>query len=119
MAKPANRGIIIGVVVVAVIVALGIAFWPKPSAKIVISNWDGYMPADLLENFTKETGIEAELSVHATNEEIMGKVTAGGGKGYDVLFVSGPFVEALANLGLIAELDQGKLPHLANPPPHP
>ena len=37
------------------------------------------MPADLLENFTKETGIEAELSLHATNEEIMGKVTAGGG----------------------------------------
>ena len=113
MAKPANRGIIIGVVV-AVIVALGIAFWPKPPAKIVISNWDGYMPADLLENFTKETGIEAELSVHATNEEIMGKVTAGGGKGYDVLFVSGPFVEALANLGLIADLDHGKLPNLAN-----
>ena len=115
MAKPASKGIIIGVVVVAaVIVALGIAFWPKPSAKIVISNWDGYMPADLLENFTKETGIEAEHAVHATNEEVMGKVTAGGGKGYDVLFVSGPFVEALANLGLIAELDQGKLPNLAN-----
>ena len=30
------------------------------------------------------------MSVHATNEEIMGKVTAGGGKGYDVLFVSSP-----------------------------
>ncbi len=115
MAKSANKGIVIGVVVVvAVIVALGVAFWPKPSAKIVISNWDGYMPADLLENFTKETGIEAELSVHATNEEIMGKVTAGGGKGYDVLFVSGPFVEALANLGLIADLDHGKLPNIAN-----
>ena len=41
--------------------------------KIVISNWDGYMPADLLERFTAETGIEAELAVHATNEEIMGK----------------------------------------------
>lgn len=82
--------------------------------KIVISNWDGYMPADLLENFTRETGIQAELSVHATNEEIMGKVTAGRGKGYDVLFVSGPFVEALAKLGLIAELDHGKIPNLAN-----
>ena len=115
MAKPASKGIIIGVVVVAaVIIALGIAFWPKPPAKIVISNWDGYMPADLLENFTKETGIEAEHAVHATNEEVMGKVTAGGGKGYDVLFVSGPFVEALANLGLIADLDHGKLPNLAN-----
>jgi spermidine/putrescine transport system substrate-binding protein len=83
-------------------------------SKIVISNWDGYMPKDLLENFTKETGIAAEMTVHATNEEIMGKVVASGGKGYDVLFVSGQFAEALQKLGFAAELDHGKIPNLAN-----
>lgn len=83
-------------------------------SKIVISNWDGYMPKDLLENFTRETGIAAEMTVHATNEEIMGKVVASGGKGYDVLFVSGQFAEALHKLGLAAELDHGKIPNLAN-----
>ncbi len=98
---------------VALALALG-ASTALAADKIVISNWDGYMPADLLENFTKETGIEAELSVHATNEEIMGKVTAGGGKGYDVLFVSSPFVEALGHLGLIADLDPANIPNLAN-----
>ena len=82
--------------------------------KIVISNWDGYMPGDLLENFTKETGIATELALHATNEEIMGKLTAGGGKGFDVVFVSSPFAEALAHLGLAAKLDQAKLPNLKN-----
>lgn len=82
--------------------------------KIVISNWDGYMPAELLENFTKATGIEAEMTVHATNEEIMGKVVASGGKGYDVLFVSGQFGEALHKLGLAAELDHGNIPNLSN-----
>ncbi|MEQ9608079.1 MAG: spermidine/putrescine ABC transporter substrate-binding protein [Kiloniellaceae bacterium] len=84
------------------------------AGKIVISNWDGYMPADMLERFTAETGIEAELAVHATNEEIMGKVVAGKGKGYDVLFVSSPFVEALKNLGLVAELDHAKIPNMTN-----
>jgi len=84
------------------------------AGKIVISNWDGYMPADMLERFTAETGIEAELAVHATNEEIMGKVVAGKGKGYDVLFVSSPFVEALKNLGLVAALDHALLPNLKN-----
>ncbi|WP_340116767.1 spermidine/putrescine ABC transporter substrate-binding protein [Pelagibius sp. 7325] len=84
------------------------------AGKIVISNWDGYMPADMLERFTAETGIEAELAVHATNEEIMGKVVAGKGKGYDVLFVSSPFVEALKNLGLVAELDHAKIPNMKN-----
>jgi spermidine/putrescine transport system substrate-binding protein len=86
----------------------------QAAGKIVISNWDGYMPADLLENFTKDTGIEAELSLHATNEEIMGKVVAGGGKGYDVLFVSSPFAEALNALGLAASIDHEKVPNLAN-----
>ena len=84
------------------------------AGKIVISNWDGYMPADMLERFTAETGIEAELAVHATNEEIMGKVVAGKGKGYDVLFVSSPFVEALKNLGLVAELDHAMIPNMKN-----
>jgi spermidine/putrescine transport system substrate-binding protein len=82
--------------------------------KIVISNWDAYMPADMLERFTAATGVEAELALHATNEEIMGKVTAGGGKGFDVIFVSSPFAEALAKLGLAAELDQALIPNVAN-----
>ena len=84
------------------------------AGKIVISNWDGYMPADMLERFTAETGIEAELAVHATNEEIMGKVVAGKGKGYDVLFVSSPFAEALHKLGLTAKIDASKIPNMAN-----
>lgn len=82
--------------------------------KLVISNWDGYMPKDMAEKFKAATGIDLEISVHATNEEIMGKVTASGGEGYDVLFVSSPFAEALNNLGLAAPIDHAKIPNLAN-----
>lgn len=81
---------------------------------IVISNWDGYMPETLLEEFEKDTGIKAELAVHGTNEEIMGKLVAGKGKGYDVVFVSSPFAEALNHLGLAAKLDHDKIPNLKN-----
>src|SRR5690348_9414841 len=79
------------------------ATMPRAEAgdKIVISNWDAYMPKDLLERFKAATGHDAELTVHATNEEIMGKVVASGGKGYDVLFVSGQFAQALNALGLV------------------
>jgi spermidine/putrescine transport system substrate-binding protein len=108
------KKILIGVAVVVIAAAAVWYFYPRPPAKIVISNWDGYMPKELLENFTKDTGIQAEMSVHATNEEIMGKVTAGGGKGYDVLFVSSPFAEALKKLNLIADLDASKIPNLSN-----
>jgi len=96
------------------LIAASLSAGAQAAEKIVISNWDGYMPADLLENFTEETGIEAELALHATNEEIMGKITASGGKGYDIVFVSSPFAEALAKLELSAELDHGKIPNLSN-----
>ena len=82
--------------------------------KLVISNWDGYMPKDMAEKFKAATGIELEIAVHATNEEIMGKVTASGGEGFDVLFVSSPFAEALNNLGLVQPIDHSNVPNLAN-----
>lgn len=82
--------------------------------KLVISNWDGYMPADMMERFKKATGIDAELALHATNEEIMGKVVASKGKGYDVIFVSSPFVEALNKLDLIADIDHSQIPNTKN-----
>ena len=95
--------------------ALGLSAGAAMAAdKIVISNWDGYMPADMGERFEAATGIELEVALHATNEEIMGKVVAGGGKGYDVLFVSSPFAEALNALGLAASMDHGKIPNMAN-----
>ncbi len=81
---------------------------------LVISNWDGYMAPDALEAFAADTGIAAELVLHATNEEIMGKLIASGGEGYDVVFVSSPFAEILANLGLAETLDHARLPNLAN-----
>jgi spermidine/putrescine transport system substrate-binding protein len=82
--------------------------------KLVISNWDGYMPKDMAEKFKAETGIDLEVAVHATNEEIMGKVTASGGEGFDVLFVSSPFAEALNKLQLLSPIDHGKIPNMAN-----
>lgn len=87
---------------------------PAWAQKLTVSNWDGYMAADTMDNFSAETGNDAELVLHATNEEIMGKLIASKGVGYDVVFVSSPFAEVLNNLGLAETLDQDKIPNLAN-----
>lgn len=81
---------------------------------LVVSNWDGYMAPDAIEKFNSATGNSAELVLHATNEEIMGKLIASKGKGYDVVFVSSPFAEILNNLGLAETLDHTKIPNIAN-----
>ncbi|MGD9866106.1 MAG: spermidine/putrescine ABC transporter substrate-binding protein, partial [Pseudodonghicola sp.] len=84
------------------------------AGELVVSNWDGYMAPDAIDSFNATTGNQAELVLHATNEEIMGKLIAAKGKGYDVVFVSSPFAEVLHNLGLAEDLDHAKLPNIAN-----
>jgi spermidine/putrescine transport system substrate-binding protein len=98
-------------------IALGLALAlsaPGAAADLVISNWDGYMAPDAMDGFKAATAVSGELVVHATNEEIMGKLVASGGKGYDVVFVSSPFAEVLNKLGLIEAIDHAKIPNLAN-----
>jgi spermidine/putrescine transport system substrate-binding protein len=84
------------------------------SADLVISNWDGYMAKDIADSFKAATGLTIEVVNHATNEEIMGKLMASGGKGYDVVFVSSPFAEILNQQGLVEPLDHAQIPNLAN-----
>lgn len=81
---------------------------------LVVSNWDGYMAPDAIDNFNAASGNSAELVLHGTNEEIMGKLIASKGKGYDVVFVSSPFAEVLHNLGLAEDLDHARIPNMAN-----
>ncbi|MDH6266250.1 spermidine/putrescine transport system substrate-binding protein [Rhizobium sp. SG_E_25_P2] len=84
------------------------------AADLVISNWAGYMAPDIAETFKKATGLEVEIVNHATNEEVMGKLMASGGKGYDIVFVSSPFAEILNGQGLAEPIDKAAVPNLAN-----
>jgi spermidine/putrescine transport system substrate-binding protein len=84
------------------------------AADLVISNWDGYMAPDIAESFKAATGLEIEIVNHATNEEVMGKLMASQGKGYDVVFVSSPFAEILNQQGLLAPIDHAAVPNIAN-----
>jgi spermidine/putrescine transport system substrate-binding protein len=81
---------------------------------LVISNWEGYMPEDLPARFEEATGVPVTVASHATNEEIVAKLTAGGDSGIDVAFVSGQFAQALAEFGALEPLDHSLIPNLAN-----
>ena len=81
---------------------------------LVVSNWAGYMPDDLPAAFEAATGVPVKVANHATNEEIVAKLTAGGNSGIDVAFVSGQFAQALAEFGALEPLDHAQIPNLAN-----
>ncbi len=81
---------------------------------IVVSNWAGYYPEDLPQIFEESVGASMQITNHATNEEIMAKLTAGSDSGIDVAFVSGQFAQALAEQDLVYELDKSLIPNIAN-----
>jgi spermidine/putrescine transport system substrate-binding protein len=82
--------------------------------KLVVSIWADYYPEDLAANFEKATGVPVTIVNHATNEDVMGKLTTGADSGIDVAFVSGQYAQALHEAGLLAPLDKSLIPNESN-----
>ncbi|WP_353988678.1 polyamine ABC transporter substrate-binding protein [Ruicaihuangia caeni] len=87
---------------------------PSADEPLVVGIWADYYPADLAEQFEDATGIPMTIVHHATNEEIMAKLTAGGDSGIDVAFVSGQYAQALNEGGLLEPLDKSLIPNESN-----
>lgn len=81
---------------------------------LTVSIWADYYPADLAERFEEETGVAVTIVNHATNEDVVAKLTTGADSGIDVAFVSGQYAQALAEQGLLAELEKSLIPNEAN-----
>jgi spermidine/putrescine transport system substrate-binding protein len=82
--------------------------------RLVVSNRDQYMPEDLPAKFKDKHGTNVTVNKHATNEEIVAKLTASKDSGIDVAFVSGPFAQALAEQGLLEPIHPELIPNLSN-----
>ena len=72
---------LIASIVLAITFGAGAA--PADTHKLRIISWADYVPADLIAAFKKETGIEVELTL-SNNEEMISKLRATGGAGYDL-----------------------------------
>ncbi len=82
------------------------------STELNVFNWEAYMPEEVLEAFTKETGIAVNYEEYDSNETMITKITAG--SSYDIAFPTQDFVPALVQEGLVQKLDLSKLPNLSN-----
>ena len=67
----------------AVALSLAVGTVQADSQKLRIITWADYVPADLIAAFKKETGIDVEVTL-SNNEEIISKLRATGGAGYDL-----------------------------------
>jgi spermidine/putrescine-binding protein len=75
--------------------------------------WSEYVSGEVIEGFTRETGIKVNYDAYASNEELISKLRAGGGR-YDLIQPSEYTCEALIKAGKLAPLDHAKIPNLRN-----
>ncbi len=83
------------------------------SGELYLYIWSEYIPDEIVENFTKETGIKVHLSTYDSNEAMYAKIKLAG-NGYDLIVPSSDYVSLMRQQGLLLTLDKSKLPNFAN-----
>ncbi|EKO3377544.1 extracellular solute-binding protein [Vibrio fluvialis] len=80
-------------------------------------NWSEYIPNEVLEDFTKETGIKVIYSTYESNESMYAKLKTQG-SGYDLVVPSTYFVSKMRKEGMLREIDKSKLSHFSDLDPN-
>lgn len=78
--------------------------------RLNVWNWSNYVAPETVVQFERETGVEVRYAVYESNEEMLARVLTGN-SGWDVVFPSNYFVPPMRELGLLAELDRGRIPN--------
>src|SRR5436309_10032078 len=101
---------------VPAIVALALALpsgAPAQSKRVNFYNWSDYIDPGVLQDFTRETGIDVTYDTFDSNDLLETKLLAGK-SGYDVVVPTAYFLERQIKAGVFQKLDKAKLPNLAN-----
>ncbi len=91
----------------------GTAAGTGEEAKLNFYNWDTYIGETTLADFKAASGIEVNMSLFATNDELFAKLRAGN-QGFDVIVPSNDFVERMTQSDLIVPLDHALIPNMKN-----
>jgi spermidine/putrescine transport system substrate-binding protein len=87
--------------------------WAAEEPKLNFYNWDTYIGETTLDDFAAASGIDVNMSLFATNDELFAKLRAGN-PGYDVIVPGSEFVERMIQANLLEPLDHAKIPNIKN-----
>ena len=89
--------------------AAGFSARADDAKKLRIITWADYVPAEVVTQFKKETGIQVEVAL-SNNEEIMSKLRATGGAGFDLAQPSQDrIISAQQEFHIYRPIDLGKV----------
>jgi spermidine/putrescine transport system substrate-binding protein len=81
---------------------------------LVVYHWFEYMPQELLDQFTAETGINVTMDTYDSNEAMLASLKAGGMGTYDVAVPGDYMVAIMAGEGLLDTIAEGELANKGN-----
>lgn len=82
--------------------------------KLVLYHWFEYMPQEVLDKFTSETGIEVTMDTYDSNEAMLATLKAGGMGTYDLAVPGDYMVKIMAGEGLLGTIAEGELANKGN-----
>ena len=90
-------------------------YWPKfkilhyEKNSITVFTWGDILEPTVIEQFEKDTGIKVYLNYYSSNEELLVKLKATRGEGYDLIVPSDYAVKFLIEDGLLKTIDKSQL----------
>lgn len=107
------------VVIFWIALIFGILYWPsglffREKKSINVFAWGDILDPSVVAEFEKSSGIKVNLNFYASNEEMIVKLRATGGEGYDLIVPSDYSVEILTKEQLLKPLDKSQLTFFSN-----
>jgi spermidine/putrescine transport system substrate-binding protein len=81
--------------------------------RLNVLNWSDYIAPDTISGFERETGVPVRYGTFESAEEMLAKVLTGN-SGWDVVVMPQNYLQAIAGMGLLAEITHARVPGLAN-----
>ncbi|MEM8753642.1 MAG: extracellular solute-binding protein [Pseudomonadota bacterium] len=95
----------------ALLLSAGMA---QAEGELSIYHWFEYIPQELLDKFTAETGISVTMDTYDSNEAMLSALKAGKMGAYDVAVPGDYMVEIMIGEGMLDEVKPGELQNIAN-----
>lgn len=84
------------------------------AGELNLYTWENMFPQEVLDGFTKETGIKVNYSSFDTDETMLAKLETAKGGDYDVIIADDYIIETAIAEGLVAPLDKEKITNYSN-----
>ena len=93
--------------------ALALAAGASGKSELHLFAWSEYVPQEVIDGFTRETGVPVSYETYSSGEEMLAKLLASHGA-YDLIQPSDYTAEAMIKAGMLRPIDFDQVPNLKN-----